>query len=258
MAKPARKKKKKGKYLWLVIIGVTLCLIGYIAYILYRQNEAKFAQYPGYNIELPLGYGVHGIDVSYYQGYIYWPAVKKMKVKDVNIDFAFIKATEGLTNVDKQFSRNWQQSKSAGIVRGAYHFFIPGKSGKQQALNFIKKVKLAPGDLPPVLDIEQLYRVNPAIMRAEITEWLQTVEHAYGITPIIYTNVDFYSRYLSKGFEDYPLWIAHYFVEKKPRTKAEWVIWQHNDGGKVNGIKTKVDFNVFKGDSVAFREMLVQ
>ena len=258
MAKAAGKKQKKRKYLWLLLVCTGVALATCIGYVLYKQNEAKFAVYPGYDIELPLGYVMHGIDVSYYQGFIYWPLVKKMKVKDVTIDFAFIKATEGLGNTDKQFNRNWQQARAAGITRGAYHFFIAGKSGKLQAQGFIKKVKLLPGDLPPVLDVEQLYGSDATTMRSEVNEWLQTIEAAYHVKPFIYTNVDFYEHHLGKDFNEYPLWIAHYFVERKPRTKADWLFWQHNDGGKVNGIKTKVDFNVFKGDSAAFKALLVQ
>src|SRR6185436_17869011 len=102
-------------------------------------------------IELPLGYKIHGIDVSSYQGNIYWPAVVAMKDQDVNIQFAFIKATEGLNKVDKQFQRNWQKAKEANIIRGAYHFFLATKSGRIQAQNFINTVQLQPGDLPPVL-----------------------------------------------------------------------------------------------------------
>lgn len=258
MAKAAKKKQKKGRYIWLILLLTVGALSTYIGYILYQQNEAKFAAYPGYDIELPLGYDIHGIDVSYYQGYIYWPAVKKMQVKDVTIDFAFIKATEGLTNTDKQFKRNWQQARAAGITRGAYHFFIPGKSGALQAAHFIKKVTLLPGDLPPVLDVEQLYGTEPALMRQQMTDWLKAVEAAFDVKPIIYTNVDFYERYLGKGFDEYPLWIAHYFAEKRPRTKTDWLFWQHNDGGKVNGIKAKVDFNVFKGDMESFNELLLR
>jgi lysozyme len=120
-----------------------------------------------------------------------------MKVQDVQIGFAFIKATEGLGNVDKQFKRNWKKSAEAGVIRGAYHFFLPTKSGKTQAENFIKTVKLEPGDMPPVLDIEQLYGVKPEKMRKEVQEWLTIVGDYYGVKPIIYTYVNFYTRFLS-------------------------------------------------------------
>ncbi|MDE3214382.1 MAG: glycoside hydrolase family 25 protein, partial [Bacteroidota bacterium] len=74
----------------------------------------------------------------------------------------------------------------------------------------------------------------------------------------IYTNIDFYTRYLEESFHDYPVWIAHYLQPVKPRIDHEWVFWQHSDSGRVNGIRTPVDFNVFSGDSAAFRELQIQ
>ena len=76
-----------------------------------------------------------------------------------------------------------------------------------------------------------------------------TVEKQYGIKPVIYTNIDFYKNYLQNDFDDYPIWIAHYLQPEKPRIERKWSFWQHNESGRVNGIKTPVDFNVFSGDS---------
>jgi lysozyme len=75
---------------------------------------------------------------------------------------------------------------------------------------------------------------------------------------VIYTNVDFYNRYLGEAFDDYPLWVAHYYQRREPRIKRGWVFWQHSDEGRVNGIRSPVDFNVFNGDSTAFRALLLR
>jgi len=84
---------------------------------------------------------------------------------NVQMSFAFIKATEGLGNEDAYFKRNWKKVRDAGLARGAYHFFLATKSGKAQAENFINSVELEPGDLPPVLDIEQTYGIPPDKLR---------------------------------------------------------------------------------------------
>ena len=86
-----------------------------------------------------------------------------------------MKATEGLSFVDDQFARNWRKSRQAGIIRGAYHYFIGYKSGKEQAQNFINTVTLSPGDLPPVLDVETMSGSNVAELQKNALEWL-----AYG------------------------------------------------------------------------------
>jgi lysozyme len=257
-----RKKKAKTKKWWLIPVIILFLLCGYIAVMYWWQQKqeakAMFTIYPGFGIPLPLGYQIHGIDVSLYQQYVFWPQVKKMEVQDVKIGFAFIKATEGLSDIDKQFRRNWQQAKDASITRGAYHYFLATKDGKLQALNFIKNVKLQSGDLPPVLDVEDLYGVPPETMRRRITVWLQTVDSAYHVTPIIYTSADFYQRYLGNAFNQYPLWVAHYYTNNYPKIKRDWWFWQHNDTGRVNGITGFVDFNVFNGDSVDFKNILVK
>ena len=181
-----------------------------------------------------------------------------MRVKDIQLGFCFIKATEGIGNTDPQFRRNWRKSKEHGIVRGAYHFFIGSKDGKMQAENFIDRVDLQPGDLPPVLDVEQLNGANAAQLKKEVKEWLDVAEAYYKVKPILYTNIDFYKRNLGSEFDSYPLWVAHYYEHKQPRIQRGWVFWQHNDQGNVNGIISRVDFNVFSGDSLEFRSLLVR
>ncbi len=259
MAQQRKRKKKKGKAWWLVpLVILAASSVVYVWYTFYRIKQAKFARYPAFGIELPVNYEIHGIDVSKYQSYVYWPAVKKMQVKDVKIGFAFIKATEGLGSVDKQFRRNWALAADAELPRGAYHFFIASKSGKAQAKNFISTVKLSSGDLPPVLDIEQLYGVKPEKMRKEIKDWLILVEQHYKVRPIIYTYVNFYSSYMGNDFDGYPLWVAHYHEKNRPRISRPWIFWQHSEQGRVNGITSRVDFNVFNGDSTAFENLLLK
>lgn len=257
----SRKKKKSSISEWkvfLVITGVLLLTVatfyGYKKWEAYRVN---FVRYAAFGIDIPVNYSIHGIDVSHHQDVINWTEVKNMEVEGMQIEFAFIKATEGLTKVDRLFQRNWYKAREEGMVRGAYHFFLPTKSGKKQADNFIAQVRLEPGDLPPVLDVERLYRVSPRDMRARVREWLTIIEKYYKVKPIIYTNVDFYDQYLGSDFDEYPLWAAHYLQPNLPRIKRPWLFWQHSESGRVNGINSQVDFNVFNGDSVSFRQLLL-
>lgn len=221
-------------------------------------NRPKFVHYDGFGIDMPVNYEIHGIDVSKHQSEIDWDDVKAMQIKNIKIGFGFIKATEGIQNVDEQFDKNWEAAKKAGIARGAYHFFNPSKSGKAQAKNFIETVELSKGDLPPVLDVEQLNSTTVIKLQQGVKDWLTAVEAHYHVKPIIYTNASFYTNILGKQFDDYPLWVAHYLVKDKPRITRNWVFWQHNEAGQVNGIEAYVDFNVFNGDSTAFRNLLIQ
>jgi lysozyme len=222
-----------------------------------RDREATFRMYPDFGIELPEDYAIHGIDVSRYQSSVNWGLVRDMKSREVKLGFAFIKATEGSTLTDKQFSRNWRKSRQAGVVRGAYHFFRAKTDAAAQARLFIKTVTLLPGDLPPVLDVESLDNETVQDMQDGVALWLLLVEQHFKIKPIIYTNATFYNNYLHPRFADYLLWVAHYKERNRPRVSREWLFWQHSESGRVNGINHHVDFNVFNGDSVAFRSLLV-
>jgi lysozyme len=256
---PSRKKKTTpNKFLIAALFIFGLGAGGYFLYFWWMEKQAGFAHYPGFGISLPIDYEIHGIDVSHHQSVISWDDVREMQVKDVRLGFAIVKATEGLTRVDWQYRRNWRKAKEAGLARGAYHFFIATKSGAQQAQNFIKTVKLEKGDMPPVLDVEETYGARIEDVAKRVKEFLDVVERHYGVRPIIYTNVDFYRRVLGEEFDKYPLWVAHYIQRNRPRIEREWIMWQHSERGRVNGITTAVDFNVFNGDSAAFREMLVK
>ena len=231
-----------------------------LVFFLVRVDKQKvsFKTYPEFGIDMPTNFDIHGIDVSKYQKDIVWDAIKTMKVKEIKIHFSFIKATEGENLIDSKFAKNWAQAKNSQVTRGAYHFFRANKDVDKQVTSFIKIVKLLPGDLPPVLDIETLDNTTPEKIRAKAKIWLDKVEAYYGVKPIIYTNAEFYNKYLGTDFDDYPLWVAHYFEQHRPRIQRNWHFWQHSDRGNVNGIESKVDFNVFNGDSTDFENLLIK
>ncbi len=109
-----------------------------------------------------------------------------------------------------------------------------------------------------MLDVEQTNGVNKTLLQQRVKAFLYAAELAYGVKPIIYTNADFYKRYLDGEFEEYPLWVAHYLRPLAPRIERNWHFWQHSESGRVNGIAGKVDFNVFNGDSTEFQQLLLK
>ncbi|MGO4877477.1 glycoside hydrolase family 25 protein [Pedobacter psychrotolerans] len=272
--KPALKKKKPAvlsKQMKMALAGLLLILLSplYYGYVLsgfvasWRWikdwgQDPNYRTYKSFNIKIPKKYTVHGIDVSYYQGKINWSKVKAMKEDEVKVSFAFIKATEGILQVDPYFQRNWREAPKAGIVCGAYHFFRPKKSGRAQAKFFLQVVNIEKGDLPPVVDIETLDGVSPLRMRLELSDFLTYVEMKTGVRPIIYTGLKFYEDNLEGKLDEYPLWIAHYYQPKLKLDKSRWKFWQHSDKAKINGIGHVVDFNAFNGDSTALANMLVR
>ena len=211
------------------------------------------------DVSYPDGYEIHGIDISHHQGKIDWEELKdKGQINSSPIRFIMIKATEGATRVDERFSDNFYQAREHGFTRGAYHFYSVKSTARAQARFFISKVKLEYGDLPPVLDVEHKPKEQTdAEFRQSVLEWLRLVEEHYGVKPIIYTFYKFKTRYLSDAvFDDYPYWIAHYYVDSVAYQGA-WKFWQHTDVGRLPGIKGYVDFNIYNGSYYDLRKMTI-
>lgn len=209
---------------------------------------------------------VPGNDVSEYQGEIDWP-----KVYTYGQRFVFIKATEGDYRHDKTFLANWAGTKSAGLLRGAYHFFRCDVDATTQADYFINFVKSTNdnGELPPCLDFE----TNEGKTKVEIVPmvkvWLDRVAGAFGRKPIIYSGFYNLQDYLSESnleapawAKDYPLWLAQYpdvYSEGSepglPRGWSNWTFWQYSKTGNVDGIvENVVDMDVFKGSLEELRK----
>ena len=258
MPKTTKWRKRFIKIL-ILLVSIAIVVFGAIFYLQYQlEKRSEQTFYKAFGIAIPNQYKMNGIDVSKYQSYIYWASVKQMKIDSISIDFAFIKATEGLSDVDGMFKKNWLLSRKNNIPHGAYHYFIATKSGKLQAKNFIKNVALQKGDLPPVLDVEQDYGMDKKTFQKNVKDCLNELQKHYGVKPILYSYVDFYKKFLGDDFDEYPMWVAHYTEINKPSINRHWLFWQHSDAGRVNGITEKVDFNVFNGSSADFSNLLIK
>ena len=209
-----------------------------------------------YGICIPYGYKVHGIDASHHQGKIDWEMLNILQQTNYPIRFAFLKATEGGDFKDKSFDENFEAAREYGFIRGAYHFYNPKTDPRIQAEFFIKNVKLEPGDLPPVLDIEVKSR-DMNLLRRDLRLWLNIVESHYKVKPILYTSFKYKTKYLKdKFFDNYPYWIAHYYVDSV-RYTGSWKFWQHNDAAMLPGIDETVDMNVFNGSLDELKRMTI-
>jgi len=234
---------------------VTLCLLAGLADVadtlknrFYGAEAHSADEHQRRNIDLMEKHGgyVYGIDISQYQGKIDWSEMNSIHDRFA-VDFVFIRATMGAQGRDDRFAENWKAAESRAKLRGAYHYFRPNENSLKQARNFMETVHLKPGDLPPVLDIEEKpKRQSMDSLAVGLKRWLAAVEKHYGVPPILYSGDSYFTDFLEKEFSDHVLWIANYnFGIGKP--KKHWDFWQFSDKGSVRGIKTPVDINMFKG-----------
>jgi len=257
----------RGKY-----VGVALCLLGGLAVGYYATDlvdvlKNRFygaevhsaAEHKLRNIGLMEKHGgcVYGIDISQYQGKIDWTEMNSIHDR-FPMDFVFIRATMGTTGKDERFAENWKAAGSRAKLRGAYHYFRPNENSLKQARNFIETVHLKPGDLPPVLDIEERpKRQSMDSLAIGLKRWLATVGKHYGVPPILYSGDSYFTDFLEKEFSGHVLWIANYnFWVGKP--KKHWDFWQFSDNGFVRGIEGPVDINMFQGSIEELEQLAVR
>lgn len=178
--------------------------------------------------------------------------------------FAFIRATHG-TTVDAAFTKLWPEIRSAGLVRGASHSLTQDRPAGIQAEMFLDTVRLEPGDLPPMLDLESLDIPPPPIADAA-KRWLAIVEHElqrrHGIAlkPFISTSARLW-RLLGNphGFEAYPLWIVDRTRFDAPRVPAawgddQWTIQQYAGHARgIPGMRRQADLDRFRAQKLGDR-----
>jgi len=200
-------------------------------------------------IELPAcvdGPVTPGIDVSYYQGTIRWPRVRKAGIR-----FAFIRVSDGLTVRDTMFTQNWAGAKHAQLRRGVYQHFRPDESATAQAELVIAAVSRDPGELPPVIDVEVTGGKSPAQVERQVRAWVERIRAKLHVEPIVYTSPEFWKDAVGGAdLSTLPLWVAHYTSEC-PRVPAPWTgwrFWQHSESGQVPGIQGPVDLDVLAGE----------
>jgi len=192
---------------------------------------------------------IKGIDVSSHQDRIDWG-----RVKTDGIDFAYIKATEGVGFVDPKLGAFAAGAREAGIPHGFYHFARPDThsgttaqtavgDAQAEADSFLSVAFPRRGELLPVLDLE-VGGLPARLLVQWVKAWLNRVHERAGVLPIIYTYPAFWSQMgNSTQFGSYKLWIANYGVSA-PHLPAGWrsyTIWQYSSSGSVTGIAGRVD-----------------
>ena len=192
-------------------------------------------------------YPVHGVDVSSYQGTIDWSALAAQ-----DIDFAYIKATEGSGYVDERFAENWRAVSATDLYVGAYHFFSYDSPGQTQADNFIATVPMTQKALPPVVDLEfygDKAKHPPAreAVLPQLRTLLDALEQHYGKRPILYVTDTTYLLYVYGQLDDYDIWYRDVITDPP---EGDWTIWQYTNRMKLDGYdgkETFIDMNAFMG-----------
>ena len=193
----------------------------------------------------------HGIDVSKYQGKVDWP-----RVRASGVTFGVARIADGITFPDATFQGNYAGMRAAGITPGSYFFFEPAQDPTAQAnlvLSALATAGFAPGDLPPVIDVEVTGGQTPATIATRLRTMVTAVANGTGAMPMIYTSPGFWNRAVrSAEFGDLPLWVAHWNVAcpNTPNGWSSWALWQYSSSGFVPGVQGDVDLDQTAGSTL--------
>lgn len=199
---------------------------------------------------LAAGHDVRGVDVSHYQGEIDWDVLAAQ-----DLDFAWIKATEGSTHTDPQFAASWAAATRTDLLVGAYHFMSFESPGADQAAHLASEVPATPGTLPPVIDLEfygAFYDDHPTPdeVHAILDPLVAGIEDHYGVPPIVYATGEAYDLYLAGRYPDLPVWIRSVAWAPRLSDGRDWTIWQYSNRDRLpgyDGVEPYIDMNVFAG-----------
>jgi lysozyme len=184
----------------------------------------------------------YGVDVSAHQGKIDW-----RQVAADDIDFAYIKASEGGGFTDSRYRENWTGAGEAGLDRGAYHFFTLCRPGEEQARHFLAVAPPDPRALAPAVDLELAGNCSrrPAAseVEAELATFLEIVDAAWGQPALVYVRDDWENRYPVRTRLDRPLWQFRFL--RRPNLE-DVRVWQIHGFAHVEGILGRVDLNIMR------------
>ena len=177
-----------------------------------------------------------GVDISEYQA-----DVDMEKLAEQNVQFIYMKATEGSGFTDSRFADNWAAAAEHGIPAGAYHFFSIDSPGSMQAQNYIDTVgPLGDRSLIPAVDVEfYADKRNDPPEREELIrelgDFLDALEEEYHVKPMIYAPREICEKYLLGHFDEYPRWVRSIYYPVTFETGDSWVLWQYSDTGELEG-----------------------
>ena len=248
MARKRRRRSRKGrnnknKWVWVGAIILALAIILIIDLKPWHKHHDTISdQWPFHDLTKgPYSKDFEGLDISRHQGKIHWD---ELVDENPQLQFVYIKATEGSSIVDPFYKRNFDEAKKHDLLVGSYHFLTRRTSMAKQVDNFLSNINLQAQDLLLLVDIEEdgTRGWSRSIIQKNLAEFIRLVKERTGVSPMIYTNEAYYHLNLYPEFNHYHLFIANYNLAPELGT-AKYDIWQSSKRGRVRGIWNYVDIN---------------
>lgn len=187
---------------------------------------------------------IHGIDLSHYQGEVFWEHIGD----NSKMAYVYLKATEGGDRIDHMYERNIELAQLHGLKVGSYHFYRPKTEQRKQLENFTAQCLPGDQDLLPMIDIETTGGLPTDEFCDSLFAFLRIVEEAYRQKPLLYTYTNFYNKHLCGKLDGYQLMIAQY-TDREPvlADERDFTMWQYTSKGSIKGVSGYIDKSRFMG-----------
>ncbi|MBR1866623.1 MAG: DUF5011 domain-containing protein [Lachnospiraceae bacterium] len=192
---------------------------------------------------------VLGIDVSRWQENIDFA-----KVKEAGCDFVIIRIggyDDGSQYEDKYYRTNIRGAKAAGLQVGIY-WHAEESSVEEVKSNVAYMMGILDGeklDFPIAYDWEDFsgfekYNMNLHDINTCFESFCEEVQ-SYGYEACIYSSKNFLENVWTNE-NHHPVWLAHY--TDRTTYEGDYYMWQQGSTGRIAGIDTDVDFDIWYKD----------
>ena len=128
-------------------------------------------------------------------------------VKKENLEFCYVKATEGRSFQDNKCIEHANNARNIGLNVGLYHYYRTGVSSEEQFNNFKEMYSKTYSNLVPAIDVEEYgndFESEGAI--GELINLIAMFKQEFGTAPLIYVGSLSCVQYIPKMM-NCPLWL---------------------------------------------------
>ena len=203
----------------------------------------------------PLGQILYqGVTINEFSG-----QVDFARAHSAGLGAVYIRATAGCDYADASLSQYAAAARNAGLQVGYYHYLnaLTVPEARAQARHFLAAIQDLPLDLRPALMFETITGLNIDEANEVALAFLETVEYASGLVPILYTDARSANLLWTTAIASrYPLWVIDLNADAPEVSDAlwtGWTGWQYTDIGRVDGIPGAAKLSSFTDNIVAER-----
>lgn len=222
------------KYKWLIAIVAVLffSVLGYV-------------QYENYQNYLIDKYKVKGIMISQSNAYIDFVSLAQS-----GQNFVYIRASQGATYTDDDFSDNFQRSQGSGLQVGSYHVFSTQSNIKDQLKNFTKEVGTDYGTLPPMVDVQGDLSTSQV---QQLSNFIFLLHRYYDTNVVVRSSYHIFTHLDTKIAHD-----VQYFSQNVNNKRANFIEVKNNRKINIDGSNVLVNQVAFNGTTAGWRHYLVK